>query len=739
MVVQRFSLTLWLLILAGLQTGMPAQTNRKPHPRNAAASAKLRKMNRAFIASAELKPMAQQLLANRTPQAYAGVEAWAHKHGNDDAGALAWLVLGYAHSLDKDFSKAQSAWQSASGLSPLLGDYMSYLRASAYRDAADYPGVLKMLEGFEQKYPDSLYIHEANLLYADALIVTGSPRVAVVYLEKRREPLHANTELMLARALQIAGDKAKALQVLRRIYFDMPTTAEADTSASEMRSLGALQPEGSYAERRSRAEILLKGKHYQQAVTELGPVTDQASATDLTHLQIEFADALYHVRRRDDAQRLYEGVLKKTDASADDKAQALYYLAEIAREKEDNDRQAEFMSQLRASAPESDWLQQALLSMGNKYMLKHDYESALRWYTEIYQHKQNGKYSPYAHWKTAWLTYRMGKKDEAAKLLEEQLEWYPASLEVPAALYWRGRLAEESSNKRLARACYVKLQENFRYYYYANLGRERMNRLGSEGVVDPPALNKLPSPPRPPQSWDPPEGNLRAQKAQLLANGALYDFAVRELQASTTGSPSWKAELIAQTYQDSGSYVRAIETLKHAIPSYFSTEISQIPQPVWQGLFPRPWWDDLKRRSQENQLDPFLIASLIRQESEFNPGAVSRANALGLMQLLPSVGKHLAHDLKLRNYSQNDLFQPSINLQLGTRYFKHMVDHYNGQLEYALAAYNAGEQRVDDWRRDGDFRDIDEFVESIPFTETREYVQAIIRNAMMYRLLYPQG
>jgi len=720
---------------------MPAQTNRKPVPsRSSAAAAKLRKMNRAFVASAELKPMAQQLLANRTPQAYAGVEAWAHKHGSDDAAALAWLVLGYAHSLDKDFSKAQSAWQNASGLSPLLGDYMSYLRASAYRDSADYPGVLKMLEGFEQRYPDSLYIHEANLLYADALIATGSPRVAVAYLEKRREPVHADTEIMLARGLQIAGDKTKALQVLRRVYFDMPTTAEADTAASEMHSMGELLPEGSFAERRSRAEILLKGKRYQQAATELGAVTEQASAPDLTHLRIELADALYHIHRRDDAQRLFDDVLKNPDAaSTDDKAQTLYYLAEIAREKDDNDRQAEYMSQLRAVAPESEWLQQALLSMGNKYMLRHDYESALRWYTEIYQHKQNGKHSPYAHWKAAWLTYRMGKKDEAARLLEEQLEWYPASLEVPAALYWRGRLAEESSNKLLARAYYAKLQENFRYYYYANLGRERLSRLGSEGLVDPPALNKLPSPPRPPQSWDPPEGNLRAQKAQLLANGALYEFAVRELQASVAGSPSWKAELIARTYQDSGSYVRAIETLKHAIPGYFSTELSQIPQPVWQGLFPRPYWDDLKHRSQENQLDPFLVASLIRQESEFNPGAVSRANALGLMQLLPSVGKHLAHDLKLRGYSQSDLFQPAINLQLGTRYFRHMVDHYNGQVEYALAAYNAGEQRVDEWRRDGEFKDIDEFVESIPFTETREYVQAIMRNAMMYRLLYPQG
>ena len=99
----------------------------------------------------------------------------------------------------------------------------------------------------------------------------------------------------------------------------------------------------------------------------------------------------------------------------------------------------------------------------------------------------------------------------------------------------------------------------------------------------------------------------------------------------------------------------------------------------------------------------------------------------------------MAKEVKLRSFSTNELFVPNVNLQLGTRYFKRMVDHYNGQIEYALAAYNAGEDRVDEWRKSNNFKDVEEFVESIPFTETREYVQAIKRNAVLYRLLYPKG
>ena len=129
------------------------------------------------------------------------------------------------------------------------------------------------------------------------------------------------------------------------------------------------------------------------------------------------------------------------------------------------------------------------------------------------------------------------------------------------------------------------------------------------------------------------------------------------------------------------------------------------------------------------------MASLIRQESAFNPNAVSRANAVGLMQLLPKVGKSVAKQEKLRKFSPQQLFTPAVNMQLGTRYFRIMVDKFDS-FEYALAAYNAGSDRVQDWMGQGKYRDPQEFVESIPFTETREYVQNIMRNANVYRQLY---
>ncbi|HWF03337.1 MAG TPA: hypothetical protein VHA06_06595, partial [Candidatus Angelobacter sp.] len=180
-----FSLAFLLVLLPAAFSGQAARKQAPSTKKKAATSAqsaqttrKLGHIKRAFVASADLRPMAQQLLENRTPQAYEGVEAYARKHAKDDAGPLAWLVIGYAHNLDKDYVSARSAWDRAKPLEPVLGDYLDYLHAAAYQSESNPAAVLQTLEGFEQKYPDSLESHDAAMLYADALLATNAPQAA---------------------------------------------------------------------------------------------------------------------------------------------------------------------------------------------------------------------------------------------------------------------------------------------------------------------------------------------------------------------------------------------------------------------------------------------------------------------------------------------------------------------------------------------------------------------------------
>jgi len=334
---------------------------------------------------------------------------------------------------------------------------------------------------------------------------------------------------------------------------------------------------------------------------------------------------------------------------------------------------------------------------------------------------------------------RQGRAADAKAGFERQVILYPDSAEIPAALYWRARLAEEEGDSPMARAYYLKVSARFRNYYYGELARQQLKNLKPD--TDPPHLALLDRVPPLNTSGkviqDPvPDDNLRVQKAHLLENGALLDFAVKEMQAAAAEDKgNWLVPEIARMFQEAGRYDMAVETLKRAVPNYFAVDLLSLPRSYWEALFPKPYWAELKRYSSDNALDPYLVASLIRQESEFNPNAVSKKDAVGLMQLLPKVGRGVARQEKLKHFSTQQLFTPSVNMQLGTRYFRSMVDKF-GAFEYALAAYNAGSDRVEDWMSQGKYRDVPEFVESIPFTETREYVQAIVRNANVYKQLY---
>jgi soluble lytic murein transglycosylase len=728
---------------------------KKSTRKSSRSSPRFRRIHQAFAASATLKPMARQLLQDRTPAAYAGVESFARKHGSEDAGSLAWLAVGYARFLDHDPAKAVEALSRAKPKAGDIGDYVGYYLAASYLQSGRTPEAVAALSTFEETFPQSLLVRDAHVLYANALLTDNRAKEAVGLLENDREPIRADLELALGRAYAAAGDPTKAVAVLRHLYFSLPLSPEAVAAQSELQKLTATPGVSTptFAERKTRADLLARAKKFQEAADAYRDLLRDAAPADKPLIQLALAEALQHSGQSKEAKQLLDSVSVTSPEIA---AERLYDIGEMQRSANDDDGFLHTVDQMRQTAPTSTWLQQALLYAANIYLLRRDYDKAIDAYRELEQRFPTGPRAPYAHWKVAWLSLRQGRNAEAKSGFEQQIALYPDGTEVPAALYWRGRMAEEDGDTAMASAYYQKISDRFRNYYYGALARDRVSKLkaapevaqskGAATSADPPTAD----PPHyaildhvPPMSGisvvkddTPPEDNLRVEKARLLENGGLLDFAVRELKAAAADDKgSWLPAEIARMYQDVGRYDIAVETLKRAIPNYFAVDLPAMPRAYWEALFPKPYWPDLKKFSSANGLDPYLVASLIRQESEFNPNAVSNKNALGLMQLLPKVGKGVAKQQKLKHFSPPQLFTPAINLQLGTRYFRSMVDQFGG-FEYALAAYNAGDDRVKDWQSAGKYRDVQEFVESIPFTETREYVQAIMRNANVYRQLY---
>ena len=713
-------------------TAAQRAATQKSAQKKAAESARARRMKQAFVASSDLKPMARQLFETHSKAAYSGVEKYAKQHKDTDAGALAYLVLGYAYSQDNEHSKTIDALKNAKPHARELSDYVDYILGQAYRADNQPKEALLVLSGFAKNYPDSIFARDAALAYANTLMATNAFDQAAEVLADLRKPPRADIELALGKAYLGAGNNDKAVAVFRRLYYEMPLSAEADEAGNQLRRLVSTDTYGTREMRQTRAGLLAKGKRYWQAAAEYRQLASEGTPDPA--MQVALANALVRSDKSSDARQVLGGI---ASATGEPNAQRLYLLTEISRD--DDAATAAYLDELRKTSPDSAWFQEALLNTGNRYLLRRDFERAAALYQELADHFANGRYGAYAHWKAAWLDYRLGRKDEAKKRFEEQITSFPRSLEVPNALYWRARLAEDENDTAKARAYYLKLSQRFRNYYYALLARERLPQLRKVGApAEDSVLDKVPELPDRVALQESADGvtDIHLQKARLLSNGALFDFALKELQplAGDSDKP-WVTGEIVRLQQDAGRPYSALETLKRALPNYFAVDTAAIPKSFLQVLFPRAYWQALKDYSATNGLDPYLVASLIRQESEFNPGAISRANAYGLMQLLPSVGKELARETKLKPFSPARLLEPEANIKLGTRYFSDMVK-VNGGVEYALAAYNAGSNRVSDWRSSGQFRDVAEFVESIPFTETREYVQAIVRNVAVYKKIY---
>jgi len=693
------------------------------------------KIRRAFVASAQLRPMAQQLAATRSPAAYQGVETYARQH-TGEAAAAAYLALGHAATLDRRYGDAMNAFRMANSSGEVLDDYADFLGAQAALRANRASEAYTLLEHFETKYPDSIFVQNAPLLLANLHLQQNDGPGALHALEPlQNTPIstHADYLLVLARANQASGNTAQAGTLYREIYLKQPLTNEAVQARQQMQAMGMdLSP----AELKTHADQLFNAKRYGEASEQYHAIARNSSTlTEGDRDALAIYAAVCDLRLKRLSRREVE---KLPDTGDDSAALKLYLLSELLRNEGDTTGHDRIVGEMLNRFPTSRWLEEALYSGGNMYLLRHDSSRAAERYAQLTRSFPTSTYAPSAHWRWAWMMYRMRRFPEAARLMEEQVQRYPAGIEVPSALYWRARIFEnEEGRLPEAYAYYHVLSESYCNFYYADLARRRMRVLGSQPETAESAVLAAVRRPTPPNLEEMvPEDDPHYIKAKLLANAALNEYIGPEITASPTSS-SWGDLAQAEIYASFGEFTRALQSMKHSGLSFFTQPVDHVPEAYWHLLFPQPYWSDLVEQAQRNSLDPYLVASLIRQESEFNPGAVSHANAYGLMQLLPSVGKTLAKQQGVKPFDAGRLLDPRINLQLGTANLRQVLARYGGQVEYALAAYNAGDTPVRQWMASGEYRDVPEFVESIPYTETREYVQAILRNRELYRTLYP--
>lgn len=219
-----------------------------------------------------------------------------------------------------------------------------------------------------------------------------------------------------------------------------------------------------------------------------------------------------------------------------------------------------------------------------------------------------------------------------------------------------------------------------------------------------------------------------------------YELAKAELEyARRQWGPSPQLDAtLAFALNRMGDYRGGSVLMKRTYPQYMAAGGELLPVDVRRIIFPLAYWDLIREYSKARGLDPYLVSALIGQESAFDAGVKSRADAYGLMQILPSTGRRLARSEGIKRFRTSMLVDPRTNVRLGTRYFAGLIDRF-GDVHLALAGYNAGESRVVRWTSEKPSLPDDEFIDDIPFPETQTYVKKIVGTTHDYRQLYGNG
>lgn len=308
---------------------------------------------------------------------------------------------------------------------------------------------------------------------------------------------------------------------------------------------------------------------------------------------------------------------------------------------------------------------------------------------------------------------------QAARDLDALVERHPQSADANAARYWAGRAYDRAGNrvKAAERWREVVAKDSSSYYAIKSSARLGTPRWHPAASSPPPIPRVL-------------EDAIR--RAALLddVGMATEEGFVHDAIASTPSASPDSLLAAAEAMRQRGEPSRAMSLARRALGARATRDAR-----AYRLLYPVAYPDVIDSEAKAHKIDPALVAALIHQESSFNPRATSRAGAVGLMQVLPSVGASIAKARGMTSFERVLLYQPDVNIQLGVAHLDAMLDQYP-HVAYALAAYNAGGSPVRRWRQKRGSDDPELFVERIPYDETRDYVRILLRNQATYKLLY---
>jgi len=659
---------------------------------------------------------AQTLLDSGNPDSAAAILE------RTDAGILnpyrQWL-LGNAYYRSGNFKKAYGV------LSSLIKDFPSFpmwshaygLSGRCLYQSQDYERAARRLERFHRLYPDHPMASDCALDLARAL--AGSGRYDDALAEYR--------DVMMiypnARTYRPASIEYQSLcDSLHRNPFDVGPGELIGWARVDLTN-------GRYDDLSKLAEQYWKNR---ESVVQSGDTLHYALRADLVgdydaEMRWIEARATEKTRHSLEAKQRYHDII---DRYAGTTWAAQSYSALIAMEcwQEDFEQAFEYLDRLEEMAPQDAALYRSQLDLGKALLGDSDYRRAYSVLKKLQREEADPSLRVEALWYVGWIDWNRQRYRAAAKAWTRLLEERPQDSFRPAAQYWQARALAEIKKPEMAVQMMSRLALEHPQNYYGLLARVESADL----TVDNP--QPLETPVEMVEDWnafpDPTDTTLGARRYRLLTEMGLLDFAIAEgdsLEVSG-GYRDWdrhRALLVWQMGPSTMGFLKAFRTLENSkLP----------PDSVARILFPIRYQDLIGTSAARWQVPEGWILAMMRQESAFDQDSRSIDGAIGLLQVLPSTAEWIAKKRKMAEWEK--LSNPRVNIEVGSAFFGWLLDRFDGAIVPAIAAHNAGQATVERWWQPQG-ADLAEWIESIPYRETRQFVKRVLTNGWMYAQLYP--
>jgi len=658
-------------------------------------------------------------------------------------------LLGDCYKKNQQLEESINIYQNLIPKDLLFNDFTHFFLAQAYQLDENYELSNSILNDIILNFPESSIISRTFDMIAQNYLNLNQIDFAIDYFKKALE--RTNDEQRKAEILiqlsEITWQENQFLESIEYLFqiIDQGYRMKRNSEPEErlIRQFYSLKNNNEkiivpYAIAVKAGDVLFKYRQYKQAKDVYDEIIKQfPEASDIEEIYYKRARTFYYMKEyQKTIDHCSEIITKFT--SGDIIIRAKYLLSNTLLTLGETSDALRKYYDIIEQHDQSYYARQSYLRIAECYFrLKENQKAQLAW-QELNDKYPNSYEAMTSLWKAARYNYANEDYISALDALSELVERFSKSNKGDDSIYWMGKTLQKLGREEEAKITFQELISNLPLSYYTEKILEENEKIDNPWLILGDYENKFVDLEDFLDNYNivDDKSKLAMLKAELFKEISFFEESINEMEMALNNNPGNISLLfeLSDIYRKNKNYTRSLY-FTEIIFAYLTEKQAwnEIPLELWQHFYPDYYGDIVKDYAEKYHLEPLIVLATIREESRFNPWDESVAGARGLMQIIYSTGEWIAQKINLENFSDEMLFSPNVNIDMGCWYINYLKERFEDNLVLVISGYNAGPGTTSKWLESYDISDLDNFIENIPYDETREHVKKVIKTYQMYK------